>query len=116
MADRYIIVYVKSTPLIMTLLHKRILLSNCSLSRLFQLHNNGKLNSDISLVPINVAIWGDGSEYPKDAMDGMTLSLKEAAKNCNLDSLVEVCFFFVFWTSDLLLLLLSCHPFPCKNN
>jgi len=40
-------------------------------------------------VPINVPIWVEKSEYPKDVMDGMTLSLKEAAQSCNLEPLVQ---------------------------
>ena len=40
-------------------------------------------------LPVSTQI--DGSECSKDVIDGMMLSLKEAAVNCNLDGLVEVC-------------------------
>ena len=36
------------------------------------------------------------STFPKDAVDGMLLSLKESAECCNLDNLVEVCLFFAW--------------------
>lgn len=34
------------------------------------------------------------SAFPKDAVDGMLLSLKETAECCNLDNLMEVCLSF----------------------
>lgn len=34
------------------------------------------------------------STFPKDAVEGILLSLKETAECCNLDNLMEVCLIF----------------------
>ena len=60
----------------------------------FQMHTEGKYTTEDYIVPVSAPLWGGETEYPKDVVDGMNLSLKENAHICNLDSLVNVCVLF----------------------
>ena len=54
----------------------------------------GKHRGDSLKFKFEVSVMKEPSAFPKDAVDGMLLSLKETAEHCNLDNLMEVCLVF----------------------
>lgn len=55
----------------------------------------GKHHGDPLKFRFEAFVMKESSTFPKDAVDGMLLSLKETAESCNLDNLMEVCLIFV---------------------
>ena len=88
-------------------------LPSCLILPILQFHKEGEHPDGTFPVSINCTAWGERSEYPKDAMDGILLSLKESAENCSLDSLMVVCCFLV--KSDEDSCVLNCHKFHFKK-
>ena len=54
----------------------------------------GKHRGDPVKFRFDAFVMKEPSAFPKDAVDGMLLSLKETAEYCNLDNLMEVCLIF----------------------
>ena len=42
---------------------------------------------------LKACVMKEPTKFPKDAIDGLLLSMKENAESCDLDSLIEVCWF-----------------------
>lgn len=42
---------------------------------------------------LKACVMKEPTKFPKDAIDGVLLSMKENAESCDLDSLMEVCWF-----------------------
>ena len=54
----------------------------------------GKNRGDPLKFKFEAFVMKEPSAFPKDAVDGMLLSLKETAEHCNLNNLMEVCLIF----------------------
>ena len=65
----------------------------------FQSFSEGKSSRDPVNFTFKAVLMEELSQFPKEAVDGMLLSLKENAECCNLDKLMEVCLIFALGDS-----------------